>query len=84
MVLGIATSRGTVGPTPEALGSGDYVLGRTVFALARKTSDGTTEPAVRSFLIFLLSRQGQAILRSDGPMLPLGDLATKTSIEALK
>lgn len=83
-VLDIAASGGAVGPTPEALGSGDYVLGRTVFALARKTSEGNAEPAVRSFLAFLLSTQGQAILRSDGTFIPLGDLATKAAREALE
>jgi phosphate transport system substrate-binding protein len=83
-VLEIAASRGAVGPTPEALGSGDYVLGRTVFVLARKTSEGNAEPAVRSFLAFLLSTQGQAILRSDGALLPLGDSEKKAAREALK
>jgi phosphate transport system substrate-binding protein len=83
-VLEIAASRGAVGPTPEALGSGDYVLGRTVFALARKTSEGNAEPAVRSFLAFLLSTQGQAILRSDGTFISLGDSATKAAREALE
>jgi phosphate transport system substrate-binding protein len=83
-VLEIAASGGTVGPTPAALGSGDYVLGRTVLALARKTSDGNAEPAVRRFLAFLLSTQGQAILRSDGTFVSLDDSATKAAREALK
>jgi phosphate transport system substrate-binding protein len=83
-VLEIAASGGAVGPTPEALGSGYYVLGRTIFALARKTSEGNAEPGVRSFLAFVLSTEGQAILRSDGTFISLGDSATKAAGEALK
>jgi phosphate transport system substrate-binding protein len=70
-VLKIANSSAAVGPTQEALDSGDYVLARTVLALARKTSEGDAEPAVRGFLDFLFSPQGQAILRSDGTFIPL-------------
>jgi phosphate transport system substrate-binding protein len=83
-VLEIAASGGAVGPTPEALGSGNYVLERTVFALARKTSEGNAEPAVRSFLAFVLSTQGRAILRSDGTFISLGGSATKAAREALQ
>jgi phosphate transport system substrate-binding protein len=83
-VLEIAASGGAVGPTPEALGSGDYVLGRTLLALTRKTSEGNSEPAVRSFLAFLLSIQGQAIFSSDGTFVSLRDSATKAAREALQ
>jgi ABC-type phosphate transport system substrate-binding protein len=83
-VLEIAASGGAVSPTPEALGSGDYVLGRTVFALARRTSDGNAEPAVGRFLAFLSSDQGQAILRSDRALRPFRDSPKTDDREALK
>jgi ABC-type phosphate transport system substrate-binding protein len=84
-VLEIAASGGAVGPTSEALGSGEYILGRTVFALARRTSEANAEsPAVRDFLSFVLSTQGQAILRSDGTFISVGGSAMKATKEALK
>jgi phosphate transport system substrate-binding protein len=83
-VLGITISGNAVGPTSEALSSGEYPFGRTVLALARKTSGGSAEPAVRDFLSFLLSEEGQAIIRSDGMFVSLDGTETTTAKDALR
>lgn len=83
-VLAIAASGNAVGPTPEAISSGEYVLGRTVIALTQRTSGRSSESAARSFLAFLLSDEGQAIIRSDGTFVTLSGAAMTAAKEALR
>ena len=83
-VLAIAASGDAVRPTSETISSGDYVLGRTVVALTQKTSGRSSESAVRSFLAFLLSDQGQAIIRSDGKFVSVSGTAMAAAKEALR
>jgi phosphate transport system substrate-binding protein len=83
-VLAIAASGDAVLPTPEAISSGEYVLSRTVIALTQKTSGKSSESAVQSFLAFLLSDQGQAIIRSDGTFVSVTGAAMAAAREALR
>ena len=59
--------------TPNTLRDGRYILGRTVFALAKAQKDGSVEAAVRSFLAYLVSARAESIVAADGEYLPLAD-----------
>jgi phosphate transport system substrate-binding protein len=60
-------------PTKETLASGEYVLGRTVLALARADKDGHPESKVRDFLEYLMSAEAQAIISTDGSYVPVAE-----------
>ncbi len=58
-------------PTREALASGEYPFGRTLFALTRMKKDGHPEDKARDFLGYLFSPQAQAIIDADAAYVPL-------------
>jgi phosphate transport system substrate-binding protein len=60
-------------PTPETLASGQYVLGRTVVALARAQKDGLVDVRIRSFLLYLVSSRAREIIAADGAYVPLAE-----------
>jgi phosphate transport system substrate-binding protein len=64
-------------PTYENVAAARYPLGRAVYASANKGPDRPLAPATEEFLRFVLSRDGQQIVRDQAIFLPLpGGLAT--------
>lgn len=55
-----------VRPTNETLLSGEYPLFRELFIYAMPEADGKLKPALKHFLQFLLSRDGQELAREEG------------------
>jgi phosphate transport system substrate-binding protein len=58
-------------PTYEAVAGGGYPLARLVYLNANPRPGTGLDPALREFLRFILSREGQAIIRRQGIFLPL-------------
>ena len=64
-------------PTYENVAAARYPLGRAVYASANKAPDRPLATAIEEFLRFVLSRDGQQIVRDQAIFLPLpGGLAT--------
>ena len=76
------------GPFVEAsratLVSQAYPLTRIIPAVVDRPPGGRLDPAVREFLRFILSREGQQALAERSEYLPLGDAAYRRSMDALK
>lgn len=58
-------------PTYENVASARYPLSRVIYANVNKAPGAHLQPAMRAFLLFVLSRQGQALVRKEGVFLPL-------------
>jgi phosphate transport system substrate-binding protein len=58
-------------PTYENVASAAYPLARVVYLNANARSGAALDPALREFLRFVLSREGQAVVRAQGIYLPL-------------
>jgi len=72
-----AVPLGTTGAGPFVMASDatlidqSYPLARTLPAVIDRPPDGRVDPAVRAFLRFVLSREGQEAVNRDGRFLPL-------------
>jgi phosphate transport system substrate-binding protein len=55
-----------VTPTNETVLSGEYPLLRELYIYAMPEADGKLRPALKSFLQFMLSRDGQELAREEG------------------
>ena len=58
-------------PNAENCQTRDYPLSRDIFMYVNRAPGHALEPALREFLLFVLSRQGQEILAQHGRHLPL-------------
>lgn len=58
-------------PTYENVASAKYPLSRVIYANVGRAPGARLAPAVRALLLFVLSRQGQALVRKEGVFLPL-------------
>ena len=58
-------------PSYENVASAAYPLSRVLYLNANARSGATLNPALREFLRFILSREGQAVVRAQGIYLPL-------------
>lgn len=58
-------------PSYENVALATYPLGRLVYLNANAKPGGGLDPAIREFLKFILSRDGQAVIRKQGIYLPL-------------
>lgn len=65
-------------PTQQSLSNGTYPLRRTLYAYFNVPAASDMEPAVRAFLVFVLSEPGQALARGNG-YLPLSTTAAHES-----
>lgn len=72
-----------VAPTYEAVALADYPLSRLVYLNANRAPGQSLDPALREFLRFILSRDGQAIVRRQAIFLPLRAWQVKSSAELL-
>jgi len=69
-----------VSPTEQSLANGTYPLRRTLYAYFNHPAGSQMQPAVRAFLMFVLSAPGQDLARSNG-YLPLDTSAAHESAE---
>lgn len=58
-------------PTLSTVQDRSYVLSRSVWFYTNQAPDHPLNPRVREFLLFILSRQGQALVREEVEYLPL-------------
>lgn len=63
--------RSAVPATYEAVARADYPLSRLTYLNINKKPGARLDPAIEEFLRFILSRQGQAMVREQGTYLPL-------------
>lgn len=61
-----------------------YPLLRTVDVALDRAPGAAIEPGVKEFLRFIVSREGQRIVASDGAYLPLGAASAKEQLERLQ
>jgi phosphate transport system substrate-binding protein len=71
-------------PTQASLIAQDYPLTRVIPAYIDRPPGGAVEPAVREFLRFVLSREGQQALLQESDYLPLGSEAIRKQKEKLE
>lgn len=71
-----------IGPTNESVLSGAYPLRRELYLYAIPGDNGTLSPLVKEFLTFILSRQGQEIVKQDG-FFPLPAHVAEASLQKL-
>ncbi len=87
-VKAVALAREAAGPFVEAsnatLISREYPLVRIIPAYVDKAPNGRVEPAVREFIRYVLSREGQRALIEESGYLPLGPRAIAAQLEKLE
>ncbi len=87
-VKAVALSRTPGGPyhlaTTASLIAQDYPLVRIIPAFVDRAPRRPLEPAVREFLRFILSREGQQALLQESGYLPLGPEAIRKALEILE
>ena len=68
-------------PSYENVARDDYPLSRVLYLNANARSGAALDPALHEFLRFILSREGQAVVRKQGIYLPLrsGQIAATTA-----
>jgi phosphate transport system substrate-binding protein len=85
-VLAISRSDGApaIPPTYGNVAAGRYPLARTIDLVANVPASGRINPGLCSFVQFLLSRQGQQIVRDEGVFLPLSHVQVSRSRSLIK
>ena len=81
-VLPVIGDTGEAMPSEDNLGAGRYALGRTVYAYFNRDAKNGMDPAVKAFLEYVLSQQGQALVRGNG-YLPLSRVKAEQSAKAV-
>jgi phosphate transport system substrate-binding protein len=71
IALQAETGQPAVPATYEAVASADYPLSRLAYFNFNGKPGAAIDPAISEFLRFILSREGQAIVREQGTFLPL-------------
>jgi phosphate transport system substrate-binding protein len=66
-----AVSLGAVAPTKENIQNRTYPLTRVVYAFLNRAPGKPVDPKVEDFLRYILSREGQRDVISEGAYLPL-------------
>lgn len=69
--VAVDASSPALSPTYENVASAAYPLSRLVYLNANPRPNTGLDPAIREFLRFILSREGQAVIRAQGIFLPL-------------
>lgn len=83
LALAARSGAPTVAPTPENLIAQAYPLARIIPAFIDRAPGQPVEPAVREFLRFVLSREGQEALIAETGYLPLGAEAIRGQLAKL-
>jgi phosphate transport system substrate-binding protein len=83
-VLAVGEAAGdAVAPDEATLRAGRYPLQRTVYAYFNRDRKSGLEPAVKAFLEYVLSQQGQAVVKGNG-YLPLAPGKAEQSLEEVR
>ncbi len=72
--------RPALSPSYENVASAAYPLSRLVYLNTNAKSGAALDPALHEFLRFVLSREGQAVVREQGIYLPLRGFQTAASL----
>lgn len=84
IALQAAPNSPAVSPTYEAVASAAYPLSRLTYFNVNKKPGQPLNPAIAEFLRFILSRQGQAIVRDQGTYMPLRAFQSEQSLSLLE
>ncbi len=71
LALGETTDGPYYPPSYDAVAHADYPLSRLIYFNVNKTPGKPLPPAIDEFLRFVLSKQGQALVREEGVFVPL-------------
>jgi phosphate transport system substrate-binding protein len=83
-VLAVGPSAGAVvAPSYENVATAAYPLSRLIYFNTNKAPGKPLDPAVREFLRFVLSRQGQAIVQKQNVYMPLRAAQAETALTLL-
>lgn len=82
--LPVAGSGNAVLLTPDAVIAGSYPLARGVYIYINRAKDKAVDPKVGEFLRFVLSAEGQALVREQGDYLPLNPEAAEDQRKKLE
>ena len=82
-VLPVIGETGEAMPSEDSLAAGRYALGRMVYAYFNRDAKSGMEPVVKAFLEYVLSQQGQDLVRGSG-YLPLARGNAEQSAEAVR
>ena len=69
--VSVADDGAPLAPDYQNVASADYPLSRVIYLNTNPRSPAAKNPAMREFLRFILSREGQAVVREQGIYLPL-------------
>lgn len=72
-----------VTPTNETVESGEYPLRRELYLYAMPEQNGSVSPAVKEFITFVLSRDGQQLTKDEG-LFPLPVRVIEQALRALE
>ena len=70
--------------TPDAVVAGSYSLARGVYIYINRVKDKALDPKIGEFLRFVLSAEGQALVRDQGDYLPLNPEAAAEQLKKLE
>jgi phosphate transport system substrate-binding protein len=70
-------------PSRENVANTTYPLTRAVYAVVNRDAAHPISPAVREFLLFILSRQGQVAVEKEGNYLPLTPATAQMQLEMI-
>lgn len=71
-------------PTYENVASAEYPLSRLIYLNINAKPGGPLDPALSEFLRFILSREGQAVVRQQGIFLPLRAHQASASLDLIE
>ncbi|MGH7772794.1 MAG: PstS family phosphate ABC transporter substrate-binding protein, partial [Candidatus Binatia bacterium] len=72
-----------VTPTNESVESGDYPLRRELYLYVMPEQNGSVSPAIKEFITFVLSRDGQQLAKDEG-LFPLPARVTEQALRKLE
>ncbi len=82
--LSVAASGAPVGLSESTVISGEYPLARGVYIYIRRASNKPVDPKVAEFLRFVLSAEGQTLVKTQSDFLPLNPAAAAAARKQLE
>lgn len=82
-LLAVRGEDGEAMPSEDSLAAGQYALRRTVYAYFNRDAKNGVDPALKAFLEYVLSEQGQALVQRNG-YLPLSRATAELGAEAVR
>jgi phosphate transport system substrate-binding protein len=82
--LALSAGGDAVAPSRESLSNGTYPLARGVYIDVNRKPETPLDARVKEFLSFILSEEGQNLVRSQGDYLPLSESTAQEERKKLK